>query len=236
MLLYMIVVAASQVVLNLDAVDTGRVASLVSALVGGIITLMSWRYFTERPGVVLFTRKRKLVTIRLRQHQRDHIRIVRRSPRPTEVPRVVRVLRGGHRRVVGLVAIYLIEQLEMCGYVAVLVCAIVFTVPGAALSSKAAQGGRAKIVHAGCLLFLSLVIFCVPFVIYKPSHAKGGLPWPLLFYLVWGSVPLPGATERVFCIGTGRHGGPRPGHLQLLRCFIKLDAFVVVRGDLSGDR
>ena len=50
MLLYMIVVAAAQLLLNLDAVDTGRVAALVSAVIGGFITLMSWRYFTERPA------------------------------------------------------------------------------------------------------------------------------------------------------------------------------------------
>ena len=50
MLLYMIVVAASQLLLKLDAVDTGRVAALVSAVIGGIVTLMSWRYFTERPA------------------------------------------------------------------------------------------------------------------------------------------------------------------------------------------
>ena len=200
MLLYMIVVAASQLLLNLDAVDTGRVASLVSALVGGIITLMSWRYFTERPASRILPENANLLLygfVNIRETTKELYE---------EAPDLLKFLvsyafsEAGTGGVVGLVAIYLIEQLEMCGYVAVLVCAIVFTVPGAALSSKAAQGGRAKVAHAGCLAFLSLVIFCVPFVIYKPSHAKGGLPWVFAILLGLGLGFLYPAQRNVFSV------------------------------------
>ena len=50
------------------------------------------------------------------------------------------------------------------------------------------------------MLFLSLVIFCVPFVIYKPSHAKGGLPWVFAVLLGLGLGFLYPAQRNVFSV------------------------------------
>ena len=146
MLLYMIVVAASQLLLNLDAVDTGQ---------GGFTSISCSRWhcyidelavFHGTSRVARLTRKRKLIVARASSiYERPHQHILRRRldllkflVSPTRSPRPAREVSSAWWPFI------LIEQLEMCGYVAVLVCAIVFTVPGAALSSKRPKGAGRK--------------------------------------------------------------------------------------------
>jgi MFS-type transporter involved in bile tolerance (Atg22 family) len=200
MLFYMIFVAACQMIFTLDAVDTGRVASLASALVGGLVTFCSWRYFTERPASRVLPEKAHLLLYGFVNIRETVMALYAEAPELLKFLGSYAFSEAGTGGVVGLVAIYLIEQLEMCGYVTVLVCAIVFTVPGAALSSVAARKGRAKQAHAGCLLFLSLVIFAVPWVIYKPSHANGVLPWVFAVLLGLGLGFLYPAQRNVFSV------------------------------------